>query len=64
MYSARATKLFDKLIYVGDILLHKTESLDAQANLLLYCGKRGVAVDSDLDFCVVKINHFVFYDIM
>ena len=43
---------------------NKTEALDAQANQLLYCGKGGVAEDSDLDFRVVKINYFVFYDIM
>ena len=43
---------------------NKTEALDAQANLLLYCDKRRVAADSDLDFCVVKINYFVFYDVM
>ena len=42
----------------------KTEALDTQANLLLYCGKGGVAVDSDLDFCVVKINYLVLYSIM
>ena len=65
MYSVRAIKLFDKLIYVGDnFFTNKTEALDAQANLLLYCGKGRVAADSDLDFSVVKINYFSFYDIM
>ena len=41
-----------------------TEALDAQAYLLLYCGKGRVAADVDLDFCVVKINYFAFYDLM
>ena len=43
---------------------NKTEALDAQANLLLYCGKGRVAVDSDLDFFFFKINYFVFYETM
>ena len=43
---------------------NKTEALDAQANQLLCCDKGGVAADSNLDFCVVKINYFVFYDII
>ena len=41
-----------------------TEALDAQAYLLLYCGKGRVAADSDLDFRVVKNYYFVLYDIM
>ena len=45
-------------------ITNKTEVLDAQANQLLYCGKGGVVVDSDLDFFVVKINYFVFYNII
>ena len=43
---------------------NKTEAVDAQANQLLYCGKGEVAADADLDFCVVKINYFLLYDIM
>ena len=43
---------------------NKTEALDAQANQLLYCGKGGQAADSELDFCVAKINYFVSYDLM
>ena len=41
-----------------------TETLDAQANLFVYCSKGEMAVDSDLAFCVAKINYFVFYGIM
>ena len=43
---------------------NKTKALDAQANQLLYCGKGGEAADSELDFCVAKINYFVSYDLM
>ena len=65
MYSVRAINLFDKLImWVIISFADTTEALDAQAYLLLYCGKGRVAADSDLDFRVVKNYYFVLYDIM